>query len=64
MSKPNPYKFVSKYDKLDLCLCHYCGVEGHVRPKCFKLQNSQNVDSNRKFSQNIKFKCLKKYFFH
>ena len=36
-------------------ICHYCGVEGHIRPNCFKLKNSQNIHSGGKFSQNINF---------
>ena len=36
-------------------ICHYCGVEGHIRPKCFKLKNSQNIHLGRKVSQNTKF---------
>ena len=56
MSKSNSGKFVSKYNKSRFVpICHYCGVEGHIRPNCFKLKNSQNINSTRKFSQNIKF---------
>ena len=56
MSKPNTCKFVSQYDKSRFVpICHYCGVESHIRPNCFKLKNSQNIPSRRKFSQNIKF---------
>ena len=36
-------------------ICHYCGVEGHIRPNGFKLKNSQNIPSERNFSQNVKF---------
>ena len=36
-------------------ICHYCGVEGHIRPKCYKLKNSQNIHVGRKVSQNTKF---------
>ena len=56
MSKSNTCKFVSKYDKSRFVpICHYCGVEGHIRPKCFKLKNSQNIPLGRKVSQNTKF---------
>ena len=56
MPKPNTCKFVYEYDKSRFVpICHYCGVEGHIRPNCSKLKNSQNITSGRKFSQNIKF---------
>ena len=55
-SKSNTCKFVSKYDKSRfVSVCHYCGVEGHIRPKCFKLKNSQNIHLGRKVYQNTKF---------
>ena len=44
MSKSNSGKFVSKYNKSRFVpICHYCGVEGHIRPNCFELKNSQNI---------------------
>ena len=36
-------------------ICHNCGVEGHIRPKCFKLKYAQNTYSKRNFSQRAKF---------
>lgn len=36
-------------------ICHNCGVEGHIRPKCFKLKYAQNTYSRRNFSQRAKF---------
>ena len=35
-------------------ICHNCGVEGHIRPKCFKLKYAQNTYSRRNFSQRAK----------
>ena len=56
---PKPCKFVSKQDKfIFVSICHYCGVEGHIRPNCFKLKNSQNIPHQRNFSQNIKFNTV------
>ena len=49
MSKSNTGKFVSQYHKSRfVSMYHYCGVEGHIRPNCFKLKNSQNIPSKRK----------------
>ena len=28
-------------------LCHHCGVQGHTRPSCFKLQALKRADSLR-----------------
>ena len=36
-------------------ICHNCGVEGHIKPKCFKLKYAQNTSSRRDFSQRAKF---------
>ena len=36
-------------------ICHNCGVEGHIRPKCFKLKYAQTTYSRRNFSQRAKF---------
>ena len=56
MSKSNTFNFVSKYDKSRFVpICHYCSVEGHIKPKCFKLKNSQNIHLGKKVSQNTKF---------
>ena len=55
MPKPNTCKFVSHDKSRFVPIFHYCGVEGHTRSNCFKLKNSQNIPSRRKFSQNVKF---------
>lgn len=36
-----------------LPICHNCGVEGHIRPKCFKLKYAHTT-SRRKFSHRAK----------
>lgn len=47
-------KVVSKHTKINFVpICHYCGVEGHIRPKCFKLKYAQTT--RRNFSQRAKF---------
>ena len=55
MSMLNTCKFGPNYDKSRFVpICHYCGVESHIRPECFKLKIYQNI-CRRKFSQNTKF---------
>jgi len=55
VSKLNIPKIVSKHDKSSFVpICHYCGVKGHIRPKCFKLKYAHTT-SRRKFSPKAKF---------
>ena len=49
MPKPNTCKFVSHDKSRFVSICHYCGVDGHTRPNCFKLKNSQNITSEENF---------------
>ena len=46
-----------------LLIWHNCGVEGHVRPWCFKLKYAHTTSSRRKFSHRTKFyNALRKNF--
>ena len=54
--KSNMSNHVSNHVKSSFVpICHNCGVEGHIRPKCFKLKYAQNTYSRRNFSQRAKF---------
>ena len=53
---PNMPNVVSNNAKSSFVpICHNCGVEGHIRPKCFKLKYAHNTSSRRNFSQRAKF---------
>lgn len=53
---PNMLNVVSNNAKSSFVpICHNCGVEGHIRPKCFKLKYAHNTSSRRNFSQRAKF---------
>lgn len=56
MPKLNMPKIASKHVKSNFVpICHYCGVEGHIRPKCFKLKYAHTTSPRRNFSQRVKF---------
>ncbi|CAA0808318.1 Unknown protein, partial [Striga hermonthica] len=45
-------KFVSKTHHNFVPICHYCGVTGHIRPKCYKMQHDLCTGNVRGWNQS------------
>ena len=47
-SKPkNPNLHKDKKHDRSLWVCHFCGMAGHIRPNCFKLQAAKRANKPR-----------------